>query len=478
MASTETAKTEHADHGHAHHGDPSDPHYEEHHVVSWQLLTGVLFALFFLTAVTVGAAYIHLGEALNVFVALAIATVKGTLVAAIFMHLRWDKPINAIILIFSVMLLGLFLFMSILDSGIYQKDIIPEYSKQKMDMLRTQLPADEAHGEGEGQGADESADAGMPADAQDLQSWAAKVFRSTDAKKNKVSSLKDLAGWPSKDYELTEARVQLGRMLYHDPRLSTADDISCATCHDLAKGGIDPREPNATSAGHTNLRGEFNSPTVYNAALHNMQFWDGRAKTLEEQALGPITNPVEMAMGDNDMVVAKLKAIDGYAEPFKAAFGGDDPITIEHVGEAIGAFERKLLTPAPFDDFLAGDLKALSEEQYAGLRTFKEVNCLMCHSGLGIGGTMMQKFGLQGEYGGHPDEGEMFKTPGLRNVTLTAPYLHDGSEPDLGKVVRDMAKYQLAVDLNDQQTKALLAFLKSLEGTPPAELIKAPELPE
>lgn len=476
MAST--TETEHkTDDAHHGHGDPSDPHYTEHHVVSWQILTAVLVVLYCLTALTIGVAFVHLGESLNVFMALLIATVKGTLVALIFMHLKWDKPINSIVLGFSILLLALFLFMSILDTGQYQSTIIPDYADKKMEALRAALPPETGHeGTSEGEG-EHAVEATHPEDAQELQTWAAKIFRSPNAKGEKVSSLQGVKVWPSKDYEVTDAKVALGHKLFFDPRLSVAGDISCNTCHDLAKGGVDPRGT-PTSAGHQGQMGTRNSPTVFNAAIHTIEFWDGRAKDVEEQATMPMTNPVEMAMADHDAIVAKLQGIPGYVEEFKAAFGGDDSLTITHVAQAIGAFERELLTPAKFDDFLAGNLDALSTEEYAGLRTFKETNCIMCHSGLGIGGTMKQIFGLQGGYGGHADEGQMFKTPGLRNVTLTAPYYHDGSESDLGKVVRDMAKYQLGQDLTENQVSEILTFLKSLEGQAPAELIATPELPQ
>jgi cytochrome c peroxidase len=458
MASTDTAKTDHAQ--------------EEHHdhVVSWQILTAVLAALLVLTGITVGAAFIDMGESLNVFVALAIATVKATLVAAIFMHLRWDKPINSIVLLFSVLLLVLFLFMSILDTGQYQDSIIPEFSKDKMAALRAAQPGAASEGEGEASGA-----SALPEDAEKLLKKSQKMFRSKNAEGKKVHELP--TEWASPDNEITDAKVALGQMLYFDARLSLADDVSCASCHDLTQGGDDPRET-PTSAGHEGQTGDRNSPTTLNAALHTSQFWDGRAPTVEAQAIMPITNPIEMAMPDNDAVVAKLKGIAGYAEPFKAAFGGDDPITIENVGNAIGAFERRLLTRTKFDDFLSGDLNALSAEQYDGLRAYIDVGCNSCHAGLGLGGTMKQVFGSMGGYGGHPDEGQMFKATGLRNITLTAPYYHDGSEPSLEKALVDMAKYQLGKDLTAEQTKALMAFMEALEGQPPAELTKKPELPQ
>ena len=206
---------------------------------------------------------------------------------------------------------------------------------------------------------------------------------------------------------LTEAKINLGRILYYEQRLSKNHDLSCNSCHDLTSYGVDVREPpgaRKTSKGHKGQLGDRNSPTVYNAALHFAQFWDGRAADVEEQAKGPILNPVEMAMPSEAAVIAVLKSIPGYAKLFQEAFPEDaDPINYNNIGLAIGAFERKLMTPGPFDDYLNGNEKALSAAQQDGLRAFMEVGCITCHSGPLLGGNMYQKLGLLKPY---PSEGE------------------------------------------------------------------------
>lgn len=309
--------------------------------------------------------------------------------------------------------------------------------------------------------------------AKNMQSWA----------KTNLGALPELAESPTNP--LSEEKVDLGRMLYFDGRMSAAGDVSCNTCHELTQFGIDVREDNAVSAGHEGQKGTRNAPTVYNAAFHTSQFWDGREPDVESQAIQPLINPVEHAMADHGAVVAALKAVPGYAPLFKAAFpeAGDDPITIENVGKAIGAFERMLVTPAPFDAFVGGDFSALTEEQIQGIGVFKEAGCITCHAGPSIGGNMKQKLGLKSPYkvGGkvHPDNGTEFKVPGLRNVTKTGPYLHDGSEKDLVTVVKGMAEHQAGKQLSDDDAKKLVAFLESMTGKLANEdLIKKPELPQ
>jgi len=444
---------------------PADAHAGEHHahVVPWQLLTGILGVLIVLTVVTVAVAYVNLGEPANIILAMAIATVKASLVAAFFMHLRWDKPINTIILLFSLVLLALFLFFSILDTGQYQDSIDFAYTERKMNEARAEALADDAPAGEDGSGEGEAG--GVHPDAEALQEWATGIFQ---------PPLPEVV--ESEDNPVTDEKVALGRMLYYDARLSLANDVSCNTCHPLDEYGADG-EP--TSPGHEGQRGDFNSPSVYNAALHSMQFWDGREPTVESQAIQPLINPKEMAMGSHDDVVAKLEGIAGYAEPFAAAFpDAEDPITIENLGKAIGAFERKLTTPAPFDAFLEGDLTAMTDEQIEGLKVYKQVNCHMCHMGIALGGNMKQMLGLQKPWDDHPDSKKMFKAQSLRNVTETGPYLHDGSQPSLDVLVRKMAEYQLGVELTDDQTAKLLAFLEALKGDIPEELIAEPELPE
>ena len=287
------------------------------------------------------------------------------------------------------------------------------------------------------------------------------------------------------DNPSTPERVALGRQLYFDTRLSKNHDISCNSCHQLDAFGVDGE---ATSPGHKGQRGDRNSPTVYNAALHATQFWDGRAADVEEQASGPVTNPIEMAMPDAASVDALLRSIPGYAAGFAAAFPGEtEPVSFANAALAIAAFERTLLTPAPIDAFMAGDEGALDDAQKRGLELFLSVGCTTCHNGNAIGGAMFQKLGLVHPYetedpgrfkvtGQESDRG-FFKVPGLRNVAKTGPWFHDGSIAALGDAVRKMAWHQLGRELDDAQVADLVAFLGALTGAPSAETTAAPELP-
>jgi cytochrome c peroxidase len=294
---------------------------------------------------------------------------------------------------------------------------------------------------------------------------------------------------------ITAEKVALGRMLYFDTRLSKNHDLSCASCHDLEQFGIDVRQTegvrNATSLGHRGQRGDRNAPTVYNAGLHLAQFWDGRERDLEGQAKGPVLNPVEMAMPDEATVEATLRSIPGYVEAFTAAFPGQEqPVTYDNMAKAIGAFERGLVTPAPFDAFLGGKLTALSGHQLEGLALFIDVGCIQCHTGPGLGGGMFQKLGSVKPWEGLHDPGRMkvtrskadefvFKVPSLRNVAQTGPYLHDGSIATLPEMVQKMAAHQLAKgELSKEELSALVDFLGSLTGELPKELIAKPTLPE
>ena len=285
---------------------------------------------------------------------------------------------------------------------------------------------------------------------------------------------------------ITEEKVKLGRMLYYEPRLSKAQDLSCNTCHQLDNFGVD-NEP--TSPGHKGQRGARNSPTVYNAAGHFVQFWDGRAADVEEQAVGPVMNPVEMAMPSEDVVIAVLRSMPEYVELFKAAFPeGGDPVTMENFGKAAGAFERKLVTPSRWDKFLQGDAGALTDAEIAGLQEFLGANCQMCHMGAYLGGNLYQKAGLVKEWPNTSDTGRhqvtgnesdkmMFKVPSLRLVAKTAPYFHDGSVASLGEAVAMMAEYELGQQLTEQQVSSILTFLEALTGEIPADYIAKPELP-
>lgn len=283
---------------------------------------------------------------------------------------------------------------------------------------------------------------------------------------------------PSTENPITPGKIELGKMLFNDTRLSVGSDVSCNTCHSLAKFGVD-NQP--TSSGHKGQKGDRNSPTVYNAALHFAQFWDGRAKDVEEQALGPVMNPVEMAMPSEEVVVGRLKADTNYAELFKKAFPKEsDPVNFKNMGKAIGAFERTLLTPSRFDDYLKGNKEALTADEKKGLNIFVNTGCTMCHMGPAVGGLMFQKLGLVKAYE-TKDPGRFkvthneadkffFKVPSLRNVEKTAPYFHDGSIATLDQAVRTMAEYQLGKKLSDEEVAGIITFLKTLTGTLPADV--------
>ena len=290
---------------------------------------------------------------------------------------------------------------------------------------------------------------------------------------------------------VTEAKITLGRQLFFEKRLSKNHDLSCNSCHDLAEYGVDRRSASAkVSTGHKGQLGTRNAPTVYNAARQLAQFWDGRAADVEQQAQGPIINPVEMAMRDGASVVSLLKSIPGYLPLFKAAFPkAREPITYENVGLAIGAFERKLVTPDRFDLYLEGELSALSPDELRGLYVFMDAGCPSCHDGSGLGGNAFKKLGSAmsyktndvGRYAVTKNEEDrnVFKVPTLRNVEMTAPYLHDGSQATLEDVIRLMVKYQtIAGTRSEQDIAAIELFLRALTGELPTQYIEPPaELP-
>lgn len=278
------------------------------------------------------------------------------------------------------------------------------------------------------------------------------------------------------------ALVDLGRMLYYEPRLSKTGDVSCNTCHPLRSYGADGR---VVSIGVGGQHGRRNAPSTYNAAGQFRQFWDGRADTLEEQVRGPLENPAEMAMPGNAAVEA-LRHNDEYQRAFRAAFPGDPaPVSFEHLSRAIGAFERGLLTPSRWDRYLAGATGVLSNTEKEGARQFANNGCLVCHGGALVGGVMFEKVGArkpwptQGDRGrreitGDPADDMMFKVPSLRNVARTAPYFHDGSAATLPSAVEMMARYQLGVELTATEVQQICAWLGSLTGDLPLEYVAPP----
>ena len=274
----------------------------------------------------------------------------------------------------------------------------------------------------------------------------------------------------------TKAQIKLGEKLFFEKRLSVNNSMSCNTCHaiDNNRGGVD-NEP--TSPGAFGKRGGRNSPTVLNAGFQFAQFWDGREPDLEGQAKGPILNPIEMAMPADREVINRLKSIPEYQDLFHHAFPeGTEKITYENVARAIAAFERTLITRDRFDDFLKGDHKALTRQELNGLKLFMETGCTTCHSGPALGGTQYQKVGLVNRYetsdfGRHDvtkeeDDKFKFKVPILRNIALTGPYFHDGMLKTLEESVKKMGWLQLGVELTDEQTRDMVAFLHALTDKP------------
>ncbi len=303
----------------------------------------------------------------------------------------------------------------------------------------------------------------------------------------------------SKTNPVTPEKVELGKMLYYDPRLSKSGLISCNTCHNLATYGVDNLP---TSVGHRWQLGPRNAPTTLNAALHVAQFWDGRAKDVEEQAKGPILNPIEMAMDSPEEVIKRLRSIPQYVELFKKAFPNEkDPLTYDNVAKAIAAFERTLMTPSRFDKFLKGDLNALTKKEKEGLKLFMQIGCASCHNGPALGGTTFQRFGIVEAYWNatreyvtldkptmpmdvgrfavtHKEEDlYVFKVPSLRNISRTYPYFHDGSVWNLEDAVQIMAKVQLGKKLSKDQLDKIVAFLKALDGEIPKHALELPVLP-
>ncbi len=282
-----------------------------------------------------------------------------------------------------------------------------------------------------------------------------------------------------RDNPITPEKVDLGKALFFDPRLSASGVFSCNSCHNLATGGDDNLE---TSIGHGWQKGPRNAPTVLNAVFNEAQFWDGRAEDLKAQAKGPVQAGVEMA-NTPDNVVVTLKSMPDYVSWFGEAFPGEaDPVTFDNMAKAIEAFEATLLTPAPFDSFLNGDEAALTDMQKAGLQIFMDKGCVSCHSGINLGGTGYYPFGLIEKPGADvlpendkgrfavtatADDSYVFRAAPLRNIALTAPYFHSGRVWDLRQAVAIMGTSQLGEELNDQEVDQIVAFLGALTGKMP-----------
>lgn len=274
------------------------------------------------------------------------------------------------------------------------------------------------------------------------------------------------------------AKVALGKALYHDTRLSLDNTVSCATCHEIENAGVDNHQ---YSHGVDDQLGGVNAPTVYNAVYNFVQFWDGRAKTLADQAAGPPLNPVEMASPSFDFIIAKLEADKPFAKEFAAVY--PEGITEANITDAIEQYERTLITPdSRFDKWLRGDDAAISQEELEGYELFKKYDCATCHVGQNLGGLSYELMGLRKHYFAdrgleltNEDNGRFketlnerdrhrFKVPGLRNVEHTWPYYHDGTRETLEEAVRDMGTYQSGVTLKESEVNSMVAFLKTLTG--------------
>jgi len=293
----------------------------------------------------------------------------------------------------------------------------------------------------------------------------------------------------------TAEKVELGKMLFMDPRFSSTGTISCNSCHNVMEGGDDSR---SVSMGVHGKTGGRNAPTVWNSAFHSVQFWDGRAALLEDQAKGPVANPIEMGMKDVETAMQRVRKIPGYKPFFEKAFGKDS-MTVDNAARAVAAFERTLITPnSPYDKYVKGNTKAMNKQQISGMKKFDTVGCASCHSGAAFNGPeqkpgvgfyamfptfdskYVSKYKLDEDKGreeatGKAEDRAMFRVPTLRNITDTAPYFHNGAVNDLPEAVRVMAKSQLNLTLPEKDVSDIVAFLGALTGEYPE--IMMPRLP-
>jgi cytochrome c peroxidase len=317
----------------------------------------------------------------------------------------------------------------------------------------------------------------------------------TQANAVEWQALPDAAPAPA-DNPTTDAKVELGKMLFMDPRFSSTGTVACNSCHNVMEGGDDSRPVSMGVHGKTGGR---NAPTVWNSAFHSVQFWDGRAPTLEEQVKGPVANPVEMGMADVETAMDRVRKIPGYKVYFDKAFG-ENSMTVDNAAKAVAAFERTLITPnSAYDKYVKGDKQAMTEQQVRGMNKFASTGCTGCHSGAAFNGPEMKpgegfftkfptftdnkyvaQYRLADDRGrqevtGDKADANMFRTQTLRNITDTAPYFHNGSVNDLAEAVRVMAKTQLNMDLQDAEVNDIVAFLGALTGEYPE--MTMPRLP-
>jgi cytochrome c peroxidase len=289
---------------------------------------------------------------------------------------------------------------------------------------------------------------------------------------------------------LAKEQVALGRLLFFDPRITADSDVSCATCHQPALYGADGR---ATSIGVKQRLHPRNAPTVFNAAFYAVIHWRGDRNGLEDQAEQALTGAISAGLDERD-VTDRLRRIEGYGPLFAAAFPTDSrPMTVKNMATAIVAYERTLLTPAPFDAYLAGNVDALSPAARRGLETFINTGCAMCHNGVSVGGDTYRKFGIVEDYWSatgsrsidkgrvevtkNPDDLYVFRVPSLRNVAMTAPYFHDGSVATLAEAVKVMGRVQLGMKLGEAEVSEIISFLNSLTGDLPTAFAAPAVLP-
>ena len=278
---------------------------------------------------------------------------------------------------------------------------------------------------------------------------------------------------------ITSQKVELGKKLYFDPRMSKSSLISCNTCHNLGLGGVDGISA-AIGHGWTINPHHLNSPTVYNSVFFKAQFWDGRSPHLADQAQGPVQAGPEMAAPPK-LVEQRITSIPAYMEEFKGAYGDDVKVDFKRITSTIAIFEKTLVTPSRYDDFLNGKADALNKKEKEGMKIFLNKGCASCHNGIALGGSLQPfqiaskyKFMKVGDFKGN-NQG-MVKTPTLRNITETAPYFHNGQVWSLKDAVKQMGSIQLGIKINNKDADKIVIFLKALKGRKPD--ISYPQLPE
>lgn len=296
------------------------------------------------------------------------------------------------------------------------------------------------------------------------------IQKALDSNLKPIPTGKELTKAQGLDMSKDKLKIELGKKLYFDPRISGSNLISCNTCHNLGLGGTDV-VPAAIGHKWTMNPSHLNSPTVYNSVFNSSQFWDGRSAHLQDQAKGPIQAAPEMN-ADPKVVITKISSIPEYVTEFKKAYGNNVKIDFDLIADTIAVFEKTLVTPSRYDDFLRGNVKALSKAEQEGLDTFIDKGCIACHNDINLGGTL-QPFGVAKEYkfanvgGFKGDKNGMVKTPTLRNIMETMPYFHNGQYWDVKDAIKEMASIQLGSEISDEDAKKIETFFGSLTGKKP-----------